>query len=307
MVGRLCFIVNPAAGAGQAIRRWERLRERVRELRSALHVEYTEAPGHAITLAREAAVEFDAVVAVGGDGTVSEVATGLLTAPSNATLAILPVGTANDAARQFGIRSVEDAIAGLANGIRRVFDTIEVAHSAPQGTQVRHALMFVAAGFGAELLARTTAGIKRVFGPKLCYLVGFLRALWCYRQSRIEAKSECGEFKGSLFHVCAGNTEYAGGHSMRLSPGAQPDDGTLNLCIIERVSRLEAFLHLPRLVRGTHPSHPKVRYFSGTRLDIDADPQAPLAIDGDLVGLTPASFRVRPAVLPVLVPGFRGG
>lgn len=302
MSNRFFVVVNPAAGAGKSAQRWERLRRRMEELCASLQIAYTDGPGRAIALARDAARNCDVVVAVGGDGTVSEVANGLLESGCKTPLGILPVGTANDGASQFGIKSVEHAFEALAGGVQRFFDTIEVRYGGGQSAQTRYALMFAAAGFGAELLARTTAGVKRVFGPKLCYAVGFIRALWHYRQSRLEARSEHGVFKGWLFHVCAGNTEFAGGRSMRLSPGARPDDGKLNLCIIDRLNRLEALVHLPKLFHGTHPGHPKVRYFSGDRLEVDSNPQAPLAIDGDVVGFTPAKLTIRPGSLPVLVP-----
>ncbi|MDH7504516.1 MAG: diacylglycerol kinase, partial [Verrucomicrobiota bacterium] len=68
------------------------------------------------------------------------------------------------------------------------------------------------------------------------------------------------------------------------------------------LNRLEALVHLPKLFNGTHPTHPKVRYFSGARLEVDSEPKAPLAIDGDVVGFTPATLTIRPGSLPVLVP-----
>ncbi|MCX8107992.1 MAG: acylglycerol kinase family protein, partial [Verrucomicrobiae bacterium] len=87
MRGRFFIIVNPAAGAGKAARRWETLRRRIREFCSSFHTVYTEGPGHAIALARENAGDCNAVVAVGGDGTTSEVASGLLQSGQKSALA----------------------------------------------------------------------------------------------------------------------------------------------------------------------------------------------------------------------------
>ena len=72
--------------------------------------------------------------------------------------------------------------------------------------------------------------------------------------------------------------------------------------MIQRLSRIEALGHLPKLIKGTHPSHPKVRYFSGLTLEVQSQPPIPLALDGDVIGTTPATFRVRPGSLRVLVP-----
>jgi YegS/Rv2252/BmrU family lipid kinase len=302
MSRRLLMLINPAAGGGQTPRRWEALRTRMDRLRLKLVCEWTHRPGHAIELARSAVDDFDAIVAVGGDGTVNEVANGILRAGRPVALGILPLGTANDAATQLGIRSLDEAVAGLVSGVPRAFDTIEVCHGTPERRETHHALMFAAAGFGAELLRRTTVRVKRAFGPRLCYAVGFVRALWHYRRTHLQVRTDQGDFEGALFHVCAGNTEYAGGRLMRLSPGARADDGFLNLCVIQRLSRFEALRHLPKLIKGTHPSHPKVRYFSGVALEVQSQPQVSLALDGDVIGTTPATFRVQPRSLQVLVP-----
>jgi diacylglycerol kinase family enzyme len=107
---------------------------------------------------------------------------------------------------------------------------------------------------------------------------------------------------GRLFHACAGNSEWAGGGAMRLSPGASLDDGRLELCLIEDLSKAEVLYRFPQLLRGTFPGHPKVRYFPGTELEITSDPPVRLALDGDVVGWTPARFRILPAALPVVTP-----
>ena len=90
---------------------------------------------------------------------------------------------------------------------------------------------------------------------------------------------------------------------MRLSPGARLDDGRLEFCLIEALGRIEALQCFPMLLRGTFPGHPKVRYFGGRELSVATDPAAPLALDGDVLGRTPATFRVLPGALRVLAPG----
>ena len=299
---RLFVIINPAAASGRAAQRWETVRQAAERLGLRLAWARTQRPGHAADLAQAAAANYDAVVAVGGDGTVCEVANGLLRAGGRVPLGILPVGTANDAAQHYGIGSLERALAGLVSGRPHAFDTIEVTHGTAERQETRQALMFAAAGFAAELLRRTTGRVKFWFGPRLCYVVGFVRALAHYRRTHLRVQTDQGTFEGALFHVCAGNTEYAGGHVMRLSPGACADDGWLNLCVIQRLSRFEALRHLPKLLRGTHPAHPKVRYFNGAVLEVHSQPPVPLALDGDVIGTTPATFRIRPRALQVLVP-----
>src|SRR5438876_1460297 len=123
---RILLIANPAAAAGRASRLWNRLFVdlEARKLK-ADHV-ITEGPGHAVSLAREASRSYDVIAAAGGDGTVNEVASGILLAgEAKTTLAVIPFGTGNDAAQLLGIRSLEDAVNALASGTTRTIDAVE--------------------------------------------------------------------------------------------------------------------------------------------------------------------------------------
>lgn len=255
---------------------------------------------HARQLAGQAAAQVDVVVAAGGDGTARAVASGLVFAGEmRAALGVLPLGTGNDFADHLGLRRLAEALEALEAGRERRVDVIEVC--GPAGGP-EAALLFAAAGFAPAVLARTRPRLKRWLGRPLCYSVGFFRALAGFRAPWLEIEVEGQVHRGRFFHVCAGNTERAGGGAMRLSPGARLDDGWLELCWIEALSRTEVLRHFPRLLRGTFPGHPRVRYQPGRELRVDAPAPVPLALDGDVVGTTPALFRVRPGALRVVAP-----
>jgi diacylglycerol kinase (ATP) len=116
----------------------------------------------------------------------------------------------------------------------------------------------------------------------------------------MRVRADAQELRGRMFHVCAGNAERGGGGVMRLSPHARWDDGELDLCVIEALGRFETLRYFPLLLRGAHVGHPKVRFFRGAVLSVDSDPPMELQLDGDLVGSTPATFRLRPGALRVL-------
>jgi diacylglycerol kinase family enzyme len=179
MSRRVLFIVNPQAAAGRAGRLWPTFLARLPKDRLVVDCLSTTAPGHALALAGDAAERYDVVAAAGGDGTVNEVASGLLLAErGRALLGIVPLGTGNDAACQAGLRGLDQALAALTDGVPRAVDAVEVDYVAA-GQKARHyALLFAAVGFAGELIKRTTPRVKRWFGPRLCYTVGFLRALW---------------------------------------------------------------------------------------------------------------------------------
>ena len=260
-------------------------------------------PGHAITLAEQAARKFDVVVAVGGDGTVLEVATGLLLAVATETaLGIVPFGTGNDVARMVGVNNVQAALETLRHGQPRAIDVIEVRCHDGTKPIIRYALLFAAVGFASELIKHTTPRIKRLFGSRLCYSAGFFRALFSYRPSLMRVSCDGRSKQGRLFLACAGNSEFAGGNVMHLSPGALVDDGLLNVSLIEMAGRWETARQFFRLLRGTHIHHPNVRYFPARSLSVASDANIEVTLDGDIVGHTPATFEVKPKALNILAP-----
>lgn len=302
MPRRVTLLVNPAAASGRALAEVERALTALRSHGYDCRATHSAQGGHLTELALELAPTCDVLVAAGGDGTVREVASGLLRSTTQDTvLGVLPVGTGNDFATQIGIPELDAALAALTGPQLRQVDVIEVRHSSDTAAVVDHALLFAATGFAVDVLRRTSARVKRVFGRRLSYSIGFFRALVALRSLRMTVRADGHDVAGPLFHVCAGNTEWAGGGAMRLSPGAHLDDGRLELCLIQALGRFEALRCFPMLVRGTFPSHPKVRYFGGQELSVSTELPAPLALDGDVLGRTPATFRVLPGALRVLV------
>lgn len=296
--------MNPAAAAGRAA---ERLAPHLATLRARgleATLQPTHAPGHATTLARDGAAsgQYDVVVAAGGDGTAREVASGVLLSPAPTTpVAVLPLGTGNDLAHVACPGGIPAAVAALLGGRTRAFDAIEVTCRRDGHEHRTHALCFAAVGLAADVVRLTTPAVKRWFGPRLCYSVGFFRALAGYRAFPATAVCDGREFRDDFLLICAGNTSHAGGRMMHLSPGARPDDGKLNLSLIRATSRVEVAGQFVRLLRGTHVRHRKATYFPAQEVSVDSPQPAGLQLDGDCIGTTPARFRVREGALRLVV------
>ena len=323
---RALLIRNPAsASSREQAQRLERFVARLAAAGVTCEIRVTEYPGHALELARTEAVGFEWVIAAGGDGTVHEVASGLIAGGSQAALAVAPFGRGNDIAQLVGV--VAATAAGAATGdpdqaaIRAILepkpvtlDTIRVTwrENPPVGTEsaasavesrerVRHSILFGGVGFVGELLRKTTPATVKWFGPRWCYSAGFFRALFSFQPPVLRVRSEQGEqVLSHAVAVVVGNAPFAGGGLMRIGPGASMTDGVLELTLIEAVGRFDLALQFLRLLRGTHVHHRQVRFFRGHWLEVSADPPQPLALDGELLGTSPVRFEVIPRSLTVL-------
>ncbi|MCC6231202.1 MAG: diacylglycerol kinase family lipid kinase [Verrucomicrobiales bacterium] len=302
------YVLNRDSATGRALRRWQALESELRRrdllgpvLRPASRTE-------TISLAAQARLTSPLVVAVGGDGTVADVLTGLSLHPGTPRLAILPLGTGNDAARMLGIRSPRHALDALEQGLSRPLDAIQLTTGVGSQRDTRLGLVVAGAAFAAELLRHTSPAAKRWLGGPLAYALGFFRALRHFHSPHLRMSLD-----GQLIVqptpalVCA-NATTAGGGGMRVAPCARPDDGLLDVLILSGLSRWQLAAQFVRLVRGTHLNHPAVRHVHAREIVIepevgtqsDGGSAVPMQLDGDLAGAAPAQIRVLPHHVSVI-------
>ncbi|GLC26478.1 diacylglycerol/lipid kinase family protein [Roseisolibacter agri] len=249
-------------------------------------------PGDARRFAAEAARRgTDAVLAVGGDGTVNEVVNGLL--GTDVPLGILPVGTANDFARQTGIP--EDARAALDLVIERPPVVVDL------GTLNDRAFLNVSsAGLGAETTAETGAVAKGMLGP-LAYALTGVRKLAGEiepRRARFSGPSFEREVEFLLFAV--GNARATGAGTV-ITPLARVDDGMLDVCLVEPMA-LGAFAGLLlELRRGDHLERDGVLYAQLPWVRVESEVPLTVNLDGEPQSLTQLEYRVLPRALRVHV------
>ncbi|MEE2947326.1 MAG: diacylglycerol kinase family protein [Verrucomicrobiota bacterium] len=301
---RILLIANPAAGLCRGEQRLTRARTQLETLGQTVTSALTESPGHATRLAKSNHTDFEIIAALGGDGTVNEVADGLMDVePSERpALAVLPAGTGNDVAQTFGLAKFETAIDALAIGGTRTLDVIRAQFMRDGNTATRHALLFVAAGFAAEVIRKTGPQVKRLLGRRFSYSAGLFRALTGFRAPEFSVRWDDGKRSGRMFQVCAGNTEFAGGGVMRISPGARPDDGLLNISLVDALGRLQIVRRFPSILNGRYVEDERVDYFTAKRLEMDAVPTAEIQADGDIIGTTPATIELLPNALRLVTP-----
>lgn len=301
-------IVNRAANKGGAARRWPAIEAQLKVRLGIFQPLFTEAPGHATALARNAlASGARRFVAVGGDGTANEVLNGLLDAAGrlvapDTVLCPVPAGTANELCRALG--HLEDpvrayaAAAGLGS---RPVDLLRVRCVDLAGHQVeRFGYLIVSLGAAATISHRTSqsAWLKRL--GEIAYLLMTPVVTLGYRHRDIAIAIDGGAPQiRRLFTAMVANTENGGG-GMKLMPGAKFDDGILDLIEMGDISRLGVLLGvMPKLYSGAHVGHPKVRVSQGTSFRFESEVETLVDLDGETVGRLPLEVSVLPRAFAV--------
>jgi YegS/Rv2252/BmrU family lipid kinase len=298
-------ILNPAAGGGSGRRARAELERELAHLDIAYTLEETTGPGHATELAYAAALGgTGTLIAAGGDGTLHEVANGLLRARAITggvlpTLAVVPIGTGNDFVKVVnGATDREHAYQTLAHGVVRHFDVGRVEWEG--GSE------YFINGSGTGIDVEVVRQIKRM--PRLpgvlSYLLALLKALLRFRPIPLWIRADGVEYERRVMMIAITNGASVGG-GFYLSPSAVPDDGQLDLCMVNELSYPQIARVLPRILRGTHGCHPEVTLRRVSTVEVHARGPSPLffQLDGELREPEGARFlriEVERGVLPVL-------
>ncbi len=247
--------------------------------------EATEAASQA---ARSAAV----VIAVGGDGTVADVATGIF--GSNAALGIVPAGSTNIAARSLGVPAQPAAALALLGGSFRI-RSIDIGRS-----EDRSFVHIAGAGFDAELFRAANPYWKRRLGW-LAYLPAALAAIRMPPSDvRITADGSLLEGRSPLVLIANGGSAVA--PDFLIYPGITVDDGWLDVLVFTpstpaQIMMILGYASRQQLHRSSHVMHRRARI-----VRVEATPALPVELDGDPRGTTPRQFSVVPLGLRVVTP-----
>lgn len=298
-MGRHLFIVNTHSGGGRAPDRVKALLGDLTRPGDVFETAFMDVPGHAAAIAREEASSYDTLIAVGGDGTVSEVAEGLLASGSEkACLAILPMGTGNDAAQTLGLGDWDSAVAALWSSTWRAVDVCKARYTVGDQTRERIALVGVGIGLPATVIGMTTERLKHAMG-RFGYVYAAIVCALSYRCPVMRIETD-GKVREGEFPLCAiANMEYTGGRSMKMAPGARCDDGWLDVILAHKTSKPRLISALPLLCKGTHTNRPEIEYFPAREITVESVPRVELTVDGDLCGTTPAQFKILAGALRV--------
>ena len=301
------LIVNPASARGKMVARFPQIEATLRAENFPFDAVFTARHEHAIELARRAVeAGYDLIVAVGGDGTLNEVANGMLAVGGkpinpNAALGVITSGTGGDFARSAGIpRDTLAAAQHLARATQtRSLDVGEMIYSR-NGQETRRYFVNVAGmGFDAEVIERTETGGKRG-GGTIPYYSALIATVFNYQNKTVSLRVDDQTLEGAVNSVVVCNGKFFGG-GMMVGPHAALSDGKFDVIVIGDFGTLEVILNTPRLYNGTILTHPKVGEYRGTVVTVDSKQRMLIEADGELIGEGPASFRIIPAGLKLQV------
>ncbi|MER6302774.1 diacylglycerol kinase [Kitasatospora sp. NPDC001539] len=296
-VRRVAVLTNPAAGVGHAEPAARRAVARLRSLGVEVEPQAGRSAEDAVRLAREAAADgVDAVVVVGGDGMINLALQALAGTP--VPLGVIPAGTGNDHAREYGLPIADPGAAAdvIAAGRTRRVDLGRI--TGPDGA-VRWFGSVLATGF--DSLVSDRANRLRWPRGRMRYNLAVLAEFANLRPLPFRVTLADGTvIERDLTLAAVGNTRSYGG-GMLMCPAALPDDGLLDVTLVDAMPRLRIARFFPTLFKGTHVTHPQVTTLRTTSLRIDS-PGITAYADGEFIAALPVEVTVVPEALRLLVP-----
>lgn len=288
------FIVNPIAGNGYGNQVVPELEKRIKAHNIPGEIVFSERHGHAIELsARYAAAGYTHIIAVGGDGTMNEVAKALLGTEGIIT-GIVPAGTGNDFVQILGYPDRFE---------EKHWDIFFRQHLVMMDYGTCNTIPFLngmGLGFDAEVAAKNyVAPGETKMGGKGKYLKAILETLFFFREYRVKVKiGDKVEETDCFINTISNGRRYGGG--FYLTPHAIANDGLLDVCMIKKLGLLKRLDILLKVTKGAHTGDRKVHYYTTDHLEVDFGKEVPFHVDGEVLYASKFDVRIFPARIPII-------
>jgi YegS/Rv2252/BmrU family lipid kinase len=309
---RTVVVVNPNSQGGRLGKRWVELADTLGRAFPFDDV-HTKGPGDATGLTRDALrAGAERIVAIGGDGTISEVINGFfdngVAIAPQASFALVPFGTGGDFRRTMEIPlEAVDAAAVIAANHRRTIDVGKLEFVATDGSKATRMFANIASFGVSGVVDRLVNESGKKLG-RLSFALATARATWAYKNQRVQLIFD-GDMKtrveATVNTVAVANGKYFGG-AMMVAPNAEVDDGLFDVIAMGDFGFGDLLKSGRRLYKGTHLAMDKVT--SRRAHVVDAEPIDPSAVveldvDGEPLGRLPARFSMVAGAVKMVVPG----
>lgn len=309
------IIINPESAAGETRRAWPKIASELARRLGAFTPMFTTRPGEGSELAASAARKgCKLIVACGGDGTISEVANGIMASDSDAELGILPSGTGGDFRKTVDIPSrAADAAEILSTGRARLIDVGKVTFVNDGEHESRYFLGVASFGMSADVIARVKEGGPEWLpakGPKwltgrVSFGVAMLQTALKTSATRVVVQLDDDPARHmTVANLCIANARYFGG-GMKIAPDASLGDGKFDVVSIGDLGASRILTNAPRLYFGAHLSMNGVGHAHAAKVvarSANEDERIEIEVDGEIPGCLPATFQILPRALRVRCP-----
>ncbi|MBO7300724.1 MAG: diacylglycerol kinase family lipid kinase [Tidjanibacter sp.] len=307
---RWLAIVNLLSGSGKCGRDWEHIARMLYAKGIDFDTVFTGYRYHAIELAKRGIVEdgYRNLIAIGGDGTIHEVANGILLqteVPSTEVrMGVIPVGTGNDWIRSYDLpRDYEGAIEVLVGGKEFVQDVAKATFTNRDGKQEsRYCVNVSGAGLDAFVNLKVCKMKDKGKNGKMAYISQLAKSVLEYRSCRMTVRVDgVNEAKGLIMSTAVGIGKFNGSGMLQL-PDSKADDGLLDVTVIETMSVPRILMVVGKLFDGKIYSVKRVQNFKGRTIEVLSDEVREMEIDGEALGTTPVRYEIEDKRLKILIP-----
>ncbi|MGH2560743.1 MAG: diacylglycerol/lipid kinase family protein [Thermomicrobiales bacterium] len=289
----IAVILNPASGGGKTLRLLPKVSAALQSMGRPHAMHVTTGPNEAPEVAKRFALDgAEVIVAVGGDGTINEVANGIFASGKQIPIGLVPSGRGSDLVRTTGApRQLEQALQLCCNGQVRMID-VGRAHFSDGASRI----FLNAGGIGFDAAVAERVHGAKLPGSTLPYLWGLVGALARYRNIHVSIDADGRLMTTTARSVLVANARYLGG-GMLMHPMADIADGFLDVAILGDLGRAEIVRAVPSVYRGKHVTHPKFTHLRAKTIRVESVEPARVQLDGELAGYAPVTFTVEPASL----------
>ncbi len=298
-------IINPASAGGATRGEWPAIASELATHFGSFNCTFTKERGDAVEMATRGAREGRRlIVACGGDGTINEVANGILQSGQDVELGILPSGTGGDFRKSLNIpRRMADAARVLRCGITRRMDAGRASFINHAGVEEGRYFLGVASfGMSGEVIRRVKESDSDWLSGKAAFALAMLQTTLTRQNTTALVQLEDNrERRLTVANVCISNARYFGG-GMKIAPEAKLNDGLFDIVTIGDLGALKILTNAHQLYIGTHLGMQQVNHTLAKKVTIrpvQKDERIALEIDGELPGHLPASFEIVPGALRV--------
>lgn len=291
------FIINPKAGKGKTLNIIPEIKEIFKDSDEKFIIEITKRSGHATELVREYVTKENyRVYAVGGDGTLNEVVNGMIN--NESCIGVIPSGSGNDFFKSiyFEKKISSNILRDTIKGETKLIDLGKMDD--------RYFLNISSVGIDAEVVDNAKK-LKRYgfISGKMAYIISAVMTILKYKCKDIQLIIDGTEIILNSTLLALANGRYYGG-GMKVAPQADIQDGLLDICVINKLSRLKMLILFPKLIRGKHNEIKEVTFYKGKKIIVNSKEEIAINIDGEIIKRKSVNFELFPQSIKFIIPKF---